>query len=190
MKRPSPPQCSLPEAGMAAPVSRSARLLHPTGMPGMHRPVSLRTPSDLRWRAAGLAIAIFCCSDCSEDRRPDTQWGSAFLTWTINRESPSVSCSTLSASRFVALLAVRGELVERFEAPCGSLELDTGMLVAGDDYVLSASLLDDRGVPKAEEVASSPFSVKAGAVTRIDINFGADAWIDVDTDTDASPAIQ
>jgi hypothetical protein len=146
-------------------------------MPDTDRPVRLRTRSNLHWRAAGLAVAVFCCSD---ERRPDTQWGSALLTWAIDRESPSVSCSTLSASRFVALLVARGELVERYEAPCGNLEFDTGMLVAGDDYILSASLLDDRGVAKTEEVASSPFTVEPAAVTHIDINFGADAWITVD----------
>lgn len=109
-------------------------------------------------------------------------WGSARLTWTIDAGSARVSCATLGATRFVALLLTRGELVDRYEAPCSALMLDMPLLVAGDDYIVNVSLQDDRGTPKTNGLASSPFSVSAGEQTRIEIHFGADAWIDVATE--------
>jgi hypothetical protein len=128
--------------------------------------------------AAAFLLALCCCSD---EKRPDTQWGAAHLSWTIDARSAAVSCETLGATRFVALLITRGDLVDRYEAPCDAFALDAPLLVAGDDYMVNVSLQDDRGTPKTNALASSPFSITPGEVTRIEVNFGAAAWVDVST---------
>jgi hypothetical protein len=73
----------------------------------------------------------------------------------------------------------------KLTAPISGLDV---IRVAGDDYILSASLQDDRGAAKTEGIASSPFSAEAGEQTRIEIHFDADAWIDVDTGTSPQPS--
>jgi hypothetical protein len=128
------------------------------------------------WCAAGLALAVL---GCSGEPRDDIHWGSARLTWTVDRDAPPETCTTLGATRFVALLVTRGELVDRHEAPCTDFALDTRMLVAGDDYVVSASLQDERGTAKTAVVAASRFRLEPGQVALIDIDFGADAVINV-----------
>jgi hypothetical protein len=40
------------------------------------------------------------------------------------------------------------------------------MLVAGDDYVISARLQDERGIAKTDAVVSSPFRLEPGEVSR------------------------
>jgi hypothetical protein len=137
-----------------------------------------------RPRRIGSAARALALCGCSDSPRPDTQWGSARLTWTVGAAGAGVSCTTLGASRFVALLITRGDLVDRYEAPCAASALDAPLLVAGDDYIVSASLQDDRGTPRTNALLSSPFSVEPGRVTRVEIHFGADAWIDVELEAD------
>jgi hypothetical protein len=122
---------------------------------------------------AVLELAVLGCSD---ERRDDTQWGSARLTWTVDRDAPP---ETLGATRLVALFVTRGELVDRYQAPCTDFALETRMLVAGDDYVISASLQDERGIAKTDAVVSSPFRLEPGEVALVDIEFGADAVVNV-----------
>jgi hypothetical protein len=123
-----------------------------------------------------LVAALVACSD---EPREDIQWGTLRFGWTIDDVASGTLCEELGATRFQGILLTRGNIVEMYDVPCQDLELETGLLVPDDEYVVHATLVDDMVLPKSDRVVSSVFSIDAGQSRDVRVNFGADDRVEV-----------
>jgi hypothetical protein len=130
--------------------------------------------------AAVLILLAPLATACADDQRPDQGWGGVTFSWTIDQNEAPNLCTELSADRFSAVLLNRGVINATYQAPCADFQLETGMLVASDEYTARISLTDDQSLPKTEDVLSPSFSILPGEATRLQVNFGTDTTIEVE----------
>jgi hypothetical protein len=116
---------------------------------------------------------------CSDESREDIQWGTVHFGWTIDDVASGALCEELGATRFQAIVLTRGNIVEMYDVPCQDMELETGLLVPDDEYVVQATLVDDMALPKSDRVVSSVFTIDAWQSRDVRVNFGADNRVQV-----------